>query len=394
MNRLVNGNNNYFYASVVGGQGLTSDQVSDTGTGHTLSYDINYLKNNIGGASLTGDITIGTNFSNTISVNSGSTTYNNAEIIKVKDNVTASIRLQCNDAGPTDLMILNTTNGSESMYLPLQYTEIGNVENGGVQIGDGSNAGATNLYGIVSLKNGTDSTNYTSTNCSNVAGGLSVYKKLNVGGSINAVGSIHGSAITSSGNINAYANTIYGGNLNITGTIASGSNTLGNTTDSSGLLTGALQCSGGISVSKKIYTGSGIMLPTVTGTASILNYYEEYTTLVNLWAPSGGGGWLNSTNTMTLIRIGNIVHFKIKAFSGNALGGYIHNSAIIPARFCPSSTTQFPIQCLNLSNNQLGLLSVLSSGYINIYASITGGNFGSGIGSGLLLDTFVSWTMI
>ncbi len=53
MNRLVNGNNNYFYASVVGGQSLTSDQVSDTGTGHTLSYDINYLKNNIGGASLT-----------------------------------------------------------------------------------------------------------------------------------------------------------------------------------------------------------------------------------------------------------------------------------------------------------------------------------------------------
>ncbi len=40
MNRLVNGNNNYYYASVIGGQGLTSDNVIDTGTGHSLSYDI------------------------------------------------------------------------------------------------------------------------------------------------------------------------------------------------------------------------------------------------------------------------------------------------------------------------------------------------------------------
>ena len=100
MNRLVNGNNNYYYASVIGGQGLTSDMIIDSGSTNTIEQTITSLESNLGGgASLTGDVIIGTNFSNTISVNSGQTTYNNNEIIKVKDNSMASIRLQCNDIG-------------------------------------------------------------------------------------------------------------------------------------------------------------------------------------------------------------------------------------------------------------------------------------------------------
>ena len=548
MSKLIGGNFSWSYASIQGSNNLTSDQVSDIGTGHTLSYDIADLESHIGGggASLTGDIVIGTTYANTISVNSGQTTYINNEIIKVKDNAMASIRLQCNDAGPTDLMILNTTNGSESMYLPLQYIEIGNVTNGGVQIGDGTNAGATNIYGIVSLKNSTDSTNYTSTNCSNVVGGLSIYKKLNVGGnivssgsittgnnvgiifndsssvpckiynknavgmtfnynntdyaflnnngltlypstinlaystssgnatirmgsnlrnmleydvtndityinaglsinkigisnvlntfgasnntgflntsettsstdtnasvycaggmavakklyvgsSINSSGSINGTAITSTGNINAYGNTIYGGSLILTGAISgttitgTGALNIGTNT----ITSGTINSSGNVNCG--LLSCQNLFLPTSGGTATSLRYYEEYTTLVNNWAPNSGGPWLNSTNTMTLIRIGNIVNLKIKAFSGDAMGSFIHNFAVIPSRFCPSGSAQFPIQVINVSTTQLGLLSVLSTGYTNIYSSITSSNFGSGIGSGLLVDTFVSWTMI
>ena len=423
MNRLVNGNNNFYYASVIGGQGLTSDNVIDIGTGHSLSYDINYLENNIGGGSLNGDVIIGTNFSNTISVNSGQTTYNNNEIIKVKDNSMASIRLQCDDAGPTDLMILNTTNGNESMYLPLKYTEIGNVASGGVQIGDGTNAGATNLYGIVSLKNATDSTAYTSTTCSNVAGGLSVYKKLNVGGNIVSSGSISGVSLSATGTT---ASTTYltgviicSGGMGIAGAINSNStinvassvscygftnggvNTLGNTTDSSGLLTGAIQCSGGVSISKKIYTGSGIMLPTTGGTASLLSYYEEYTMSV-AFGPSGGGSYLFNGNTY-ITRIGKIVTWRIPVFTGtsNALGGYITATvAPVLTRFCPPATVNFllPISISNGTTGVIqsapGMLQILSTGVVNIFSSPAGaGTFTSGNGSQPVGDVVVTWSI-
>jgi hypothetical protein len=401
MNRLVNGNNNYFYASVVGGQGLTSDQVSDTGTGHTLSYDINYLKNNIGGASLTGDITIGTNFSNTISVNSGSTTYNNAEIIKVKDNAMASIRLQCNDAGPTDLMILNTTNGAESMYLPLQYTEIGNVENGGVQIGDGSNAGATNLYGIVSLKNATDSTTYSSTNCSNVAGGLSVYKKLNVGGSINAVGSINGGAITSTGNINAYGNTIYGGAIIATGAI-SGTTITGTGALSVGansITCGAITSSGAISCGT--LSPQNILLPTSGGTATALNYYEEYSYSAT-WTCYTGGATI-ATVTHTIVRVGKLVTMRIPLFSGNCNGSFpfVSTTYAMPTRFRPLVSSYYNVQVANtngtigITQSFCGQLAVLNTGVLSLV--LTGGGtgvFGTGLGSGLPQDVHISWILL
>ena len=49
---------------------------------------------------------------------------------------------------------------------------------------------------------------------------LKLNVKLKVGGAINSSGSINGTAITSTGNINAYGNTIYGGGLILSGAMS------------------------------------------------------------------------------------------------------------------------------------------------------------------------------
>ena len=418
MSKLINGSFAFNYASIVGGSGMTSDQVTDTGTGNTLSYDIAYLENNSGGSSLSGNITIGTTGANTITVNSGQTTYNNAEIIKVKDNVAASIRLQCNDAGPTDLMILNTTNGAESMYLPLTYTEIGNVASGGVQIGDGTNAGATNLYGIVSLKNATDSTTYSSTNCSNVAGGLSVYKKLNVGGNIVTSGSIaSGNATIRIGSnlrnmleydvtndityIDAGASVQKIGISSALNSFYSSNNTgFLNTVDagSATSTTSSVYCAGGMAIAKKLYVGTGLFLPTTTGTATILNYYEEASSALAL-APSGGGAYVfNGVAYYT--RVGKIISMRIPVFTGDTLGGYMTATGAVPTRFRPITNVSYgiPVSISNgtsgIAQSYMGELLITTAGTVQIYSTYGGtGLFTSGAGSGIINDVTVTWTM-
>ena len=166
MSKNVLGGFSLGYANIQGGQYIGTDSIMQSDNKVNLTTQLDSIEAFIagggggGGSSLTGDIVIGTNSANTITVNSGSTTYSNNELIKLKDNTVASYRVQCNDVAATDLMIINTTNGNESMYLPLKYTEIGNVASGGVQIGDGTNAGSTNIYGLVSFKNPIDSTSY------------------------------------------------------------------------------------------------------------------------------------------------------------------------------------------------------------------------------------------
>ncbi len=157
MSKLINASFAFNYASIVGGSGMTSDNVTDTGTGHTLSYDIANLESYVGSSSLTDNIIIGTTSANTITVNSGSTTYNNNETVTLKNNATGAMKWQClNVSGSVvtnkAVLILNTTYNNQSLYIPCNYTEIGNVVSGGVQIGDTTNAGSTNIYGIVSLK--------------------------------------------------------------------------------------------------------------------------------------------------------------------------------------------------------------------------------------------------
>jgi hypothetical protein len=239
----------------LGFQELTSDSITDKTTGHTVFYDITDLETH---SSLGNDLTLGTTSVNTININSGSTAYNNNEIISLKSNSTGAMQWQClNVSGSVvtnkAVLILNTTYNNQSLYIPCNYTEIGNVASGGVQIGDGTNAGSTNIYGIVSLKNATDSSSYTSTNCTNIAGGLSVYKALNIGGNITSLGTLNIGAVSCSG-------TITTGTLSSGGVSSSSGISVSSLTDSTSTSTGSIITAGGVGIAKNLYVGGSLNL--------------------------------------------------------------------------------------------------------------------------------------
>ncbi len=149
---------------------------------------------------------------------------------------------------------------------------------------------------------------------------------------------------------------------------------------------------------KQIYVGTGVVLPTATGTATLLNYYEEASSALAL-APSGGGAYVfNGVSYYT--RIGKIVTMRIPVFTGDTLGGYMTATGSVPSRFRPITNVSFPIP-VSISNGTSGIpqtnmgeLLINSGGTIQIYSTFGGsGIFTSGLGSGIINDVTVTWTM-
>ena len=440
MSKLINGDYSIAYPNFLGNQNLSSDVITDSGTGVKLTTTLSNITNE-----LNQDLTIGTSFSNTIIINSGLTTYNNNEVIKIKDNSTGSLKLQCNDAGPTDLMIINTTNGAESLYLPLKYTEIGNVASGAVQIGDGSNVGATNIFGVVSLK---DNITIGSTNANTITvnSGSTTYinnevitlkdnsitglqfgsagntnmmvfdtsdttSNVNLNSGTNLIlkdptdatssTDINSSLVVSGGiacakrfvcgNIVCMGNTYTGATETTTNLVVAG------TADSSSTMTGVLTCAGGASIAKNLYVGTGIMLPTTGGTASILDYYERLTVFPVMFQSTYAGGTTAIVN-LFLTRIGNIVQIQMPNMNINANGGSITSNPgyYLPTRFCPNTTgviwLDFPIHTINIGSYQdSGTLSINTTGQILIYKSNIVPYFGIGLGSGITSNTNITY---
>ena len=216
-----------------------------------------------------------------------------------------------------------------------------------------------------------------------------------------STGSVQGVGIASTGNIQAYANTIYGGAIIASGAIS------GTTITGTGALsvgTNTITC-GTINSSGAINCGTlspqNLFLPTSGGTATTLNYYEEFTMSVAL-GPSVGGAYLFNGNTY-ITRIGKIVTWRLPAFTGtsNTLGGYMTASvAFVVTRFRPPATVNFLIP-VSISNGftgviqaSPGMLQILPTGIINIYSSPVGaGTFTSGNGSQPIGDVCVSWSI-
>jgi hypothetical protein len=383
MSRSINGRYTLAYPNLLGFQELTSDSITDKTTGHSVFYDITDLETH---SALISDITIGTNNANTITVNSGHTTYNNNETITLKDNTVGALKFQFNDVGQTDLMSINTINGSEKVVINKNFQVMGDLDAINVYCSTINTTADINSNGFKDSSI-TDSTSVISGGIV-AAGGMGIGKSCCIGcnltvtggitsshivstGSIQATGSVQAVGIASTGNINCYANTIYGGSI---------------------IISGAIYCG--------TLSPQNILLPTSGGTASSLNYYEESMTSIAL-APSIGGAYVYNNNVY-IIRIGKLVTLRIPAFSGNALGGYMIASSTsgIPLRFRPPTKLIFAIPIM-MSNgtsaiNQIdpGQLMIYSTGEIRIYSSCGGnGVFTSGVGSGILSDIVVSWTM-
>ena len=407
MSKLINGKFNFNFPSTIGSSGVSSDMISDLGTTNTLEETLTTIETNLG-TQLSGNITIGTTNANTITINSGSTTYNNTEIIKLKDNTVGALKFQCNDGGLTDLMSINTTNGSEKILINKNFQVMGDLDavnvycntinttgdiqsngfkdnnitdstsaiSGGIVAAGGIGIGKSCCIGANLKVLGTTASSSSTTGSITCAGGIGVAGDMKVAGSVTTThlissGSVQGVGIASTGNIQCYANTIYGGAIIVTGAISCGT-----------------------------ISPQNILLPTTGGTATALNYYEEATTSIAL-APSIGGAYVYNGNVY-IIRIGKIITIRIPSFSGNTLGGYMIAAAAsgIPLRFRPTQNVVFGIPIMmsdgtsGINQNNPGQLVIYSSGEIRIYSSFGGsGVFTSGPGSGLLSNLVVSWTM-
>ena len=136
-----------------------------------------------------------------------------------------------------------------------------------------------------------------------------------------------------------------------------------------------------------------IFLPTSGGTATSLNYYEEYS-YSGVWAMNGGGG-TTATATVKIVRIGKVVNLKLSAFTLTTTASSIimNGSYLLPTRFVPNSSMEWII---GINNNLMtaGTLYINVTGAMILYASAGGlGSFTAGVTGGLVYDTYVTWIL-
>ena len=117
-------------------------------------------------------------------------------------------------------------------------------------------------------------------------------------------------------------------------------------------------------------TFQGVYLQTSGGTASLLNFYEEYSH-TTVW---GSLIWnLTKSGNLTITRVGKNICITFPAVSGATDGtftDYIACGTVLPARFRPPSDVQYIVRVINSTVNQAGLLVfTASTGNIQFYAS-------------------------
>lgn len=118
------------------------------------------------------------------------------------------------------------------------------------------------------------------------------------------------------------------------------------------------------------FGGSGAIFSTTGGTASFLDYYEEYSTTAVFTAR----GTAQSDATFEIVRIGPLVNMTIGAFTGTFGAGGSTNlflgASLVPARFMPATTAWLPGLTTSENNGLTGSHGlVLTTGDIVIYRS-------------------------
>jgi hypothetical protein len=156
------------------------------------------------------------------------------------------------------------------------------------------------------------------------------------------------------------------------------------TTQSTTKDTGALIIEGGAGIEKDVFVGgkvdvtTGIVLPTSGGTASTLDYYEEYSAAESIYGTDRTSDFFTTAKTMTIqfIRIGNVVTFQWEneistvASSGS---NYMVLAGAIPTRFRPSYShnISMPVYAHNNATDVFGTVLIRLDGDIRFYGGLT-----------------------
>ncbi len=165
-------------------------------------------------------------------------------------------------------------------------------------------------------------------------------------------------------------------------------NAFTNTTDSSSSATGAMTIAGGLGIAKKLYVGTGIYLPTATGTASELNYYEDSGNItISFTGPFSGD------MTAKFIRIGKQVIFHWQDFTGTSTTGAKLSGAVPQSRWYPQSNIN-SVAYIGPDNGttvQINM-TIQSTGMITIGVGITQANY-QNTGTAGIYGGSLSWTL-
>ncbi|MDR3561668.1 MAG: hypothetical protein P4N59_09560 [Negativicutes bacterium] len=133
----------------------------------------------------------------------------------------------------------------------------------------------------------------------------------------------------------------------------------------------------------------GITLPTTGGTASALNYYEEYTHTI----PYSGTTILPSV-VHTIVRIGKQVTMTVSTgyVATATLSGYFSTFTALPARFCPlDAQIVAVIRVTNANAYAFGTIAVNSSGFFTVSNGPDDGGLFTNSGLAGIQPFSVSW---
>ena len=151
-----------------------------------------------------------------------------------------------------------------------------------------------------------------------------------------------------------------------------------NSLDSSSTINGSVNFVGGVGIQKKLYVGDSIYLPTSGGTASGLNFYEEYlhsTNFSGIWASPQAG-------TIKITRIGRqITLFIPELYVIANTSATIAMATILPARFRPSDNCSNSVRVTDNNVSLFGTIKVYMDGNIAISAGASLSAVFSGVGS-------------
>jgi hypothetical protein len=144
-------------------------------------------------------------------------------------------------------------------------------------------------------------------------------------------------------------------------------------------------------ISGLLTLGTGLKLPTSTGTPAQLDYYETY---VGSGMVATGPVNVAPSCNVRITRIGDIVHCELPAIAVNTCNNAtFYSVTALPSRFWPARNTNQ--ECMNVFNNNInvfGYCTVSTAGVIQIYSGLnaavfTAGNFCATYGKTLTWKT-------